>query len=125
MKKHCKNIAAVILSAAMLVPTGVSIAEPVRASAYELVGETTFEHKMIPWHAVETAPARQTFELSDGNVHIKILIPEGADKERWDLQFRHMSLDFKKGHEVKGEAGGYGALFLYRQSQRQRGILCA
>ncbi|MBR0511323.1 MAG: glycoside hydrolase family 9 protein [Ruminococcus sp.] len=101
MKKHCKKIAAGILSAAMLVPTGVSIAEPVRASAYELVGETTFEHKMIPWHAVETAPARQTFELSDGNVHIKILIPEGADKERWDLQFRHRNLSFKAGHEYK------------------------
>ena len=101
MKKHCKKIAAGILSAAMLVPTGVSIAEPVRASAYELVGETTFEHKMIPWHAVETAPARQTFELSDGNVHIKILIPEGANKERWDLQFRHRNLSFKAGHEYK------------------------
>lgn len=101
MKKHCKKIAAGILSAAMLVPTGVSIAEPVRASAYELVGETTFEHKMIPWHAVETAPAKQTFELTDGAVKLSIRVPNGAEWERWDLQFRHRNLSFKAGHEYK------------------------
>ncbi|MDD7516471.1 glycoside hydrolase family 9 protein [Ruminococcus flavefaciens] len=101
MKKHCKKFTAGILSAAMLVPTAVSIAEPVRTSAYELLGETTFEHKMIPWHAVETAPAKQTFELTDGAVKLSILVPNGAEWERWDLQFKHKNLSFKAGHEYK------------------------
>lgn len=101
MKKHCKKFTAGILTAAMLVPTAVSIAEPVRTSAYELLGETTFEHKMIPWHAVETAPAKQTFELTDGAVKLSILVPNGAERERWDLQFKHKNLSFKAGHEYK------------------------
>ena len=101
MHKNYKKIIAGLMAAVMIAPTAVSISEPPKAYAYELLGETSFSHKMIPWHTVENSPAKQDFELSDGNVHIKILIPEGADKERWDLQFRHMSLDFKKGHEYK------------------------
>ena len=101
MHKNYKKIIAELMAAVMIAPTAVSISEPPKAYAYELLGETSFSHKMIPWHTVENSPAKQDFELSDGNVHIKILIPEGADKERWDLQFRHMSLDFKKGHEYK------------------------
>ncbi len=101
MKKQCKKVAAGILALAMLMPMGVSIAEPVRTYAYELLGETTFEHKMLPWHTVETSPAKQTFELSDDAVKISILVPEGASKEMWDLQFRHRNLSFKAGHEYK------------------------
>ena len=101
MHKYSKKITAGLLAAAMIVPTTVSIAEPLEAFAYELLGETSFSHKMLPWHTVENSPARQNFELADGTVHIRILIPEGAEKERWDLQFRHRNLDFKKGHEYK------------------------
>lgn len=45
MQKQCKKIAAGILSAAMLVPTGVSIAEPVRASALQAVILRAFSRK--------------------------------------------------------------------------------
>ena len=119
MHKYSKKITAGLLAAAMIVPTTVSIAEPLSAFASELLGESTFDYKMIPWHTVENSPARQNFELSDGTVHIRILIPEGAEHEKWDLQLRQGKL------QGKGETLWYGTVFLYRQSQRQRGILCA
>ena len=85
MHKNYKKIVAGLMTAVMVVPTAISITEPQKASAYELLGETSFSHKMILWHTVEASPARQDIELADGTVHIRILIPEGADKERWDL----------------------------------------
>ncbi|WP_295094671.1 glycoside hydrolase family 9 protein, partial [Ruminococcus sp.] len=101
MHKNYKKIIAGLMAAVMIAPTAVSISEPPKAYAYELLGETSFSHKMIPWHTVENSPAKQDFELSDGNVHITIIIPEGSEKERWDLQFRHRNLSFKAGHEYK------------------------
>ena len=101
MHKNYKKIVAGLMTAVMIAPTAVSISEPQKASAYELLGETSFEYKMLPWHTVETSPAKQQFELDDGTAHIKISVPEGPEKERWDLQFRHRNIDFKKGHEYK------------------------
>ena len=101
MHKNYKKIVAGLMTAVMIAPTAVSISEPQKVSAYELLGETSFSHKMLPWHAVENSPAKQEFELTDGAVNIRILVPEGAEKERWDLQFRHRNLSFKAGHEYK------------------------
>ena len=102
MRKHnFKRSIAGILALAMMIPAAVSISEPICASAGEILGETSFTYKMLPWHAVETSPARQYFEVADGAVHITIMVPEGAEHERWDLQFRHRNLCFKKGHEYK------------------------
>ena len=101
MHKHYRKIAAGLLAAAMIVPTTVSIAEPLSVSAYELLGESTFDYKMIPWHTAEALPAKQTFAIQDGALNIKIIVPEGADKEKWDLMLRHRNLDFIKGHEYK------------------------
>ena len=101
MRKHYNKIIAGVLTAAMIVPTAVSVAEPMRSYASQILGETTFDHKMLPWHTAEASPAKQYFDIADGNVHITILVPEGADKEKWDLQFRHRNLNFQKGHEYK------------------------
>ena len=101
MHKNSNRIIAVLMTAVMVVPHAIIISEPQKASAYELLGETTFENKMLPWHTVETSPAKQTFELMDGAVNIRILVPQGAEKERWDLQFLHRNLSFKAGHEYK------------------------
>jgi len=102
MSKHyIKKIVAGMMTAAMILPLNVSLAEPMRASAYELLGETTFDHKIIPWQIVESSPARQYFELSEGAVHIMIRVPTGKEGEKWDLQFRHRNLDFKAGHDYK------------------------
>ncbi len=101
MHKNFNRIIVVLMTAVMVVPNAIIISEPQKASAYELLGETTFENKILPWHTVETSPAKQTFELMDGAVNIRILDPQGAEKERWDLQFLHRNLSFKAGHEYK------------------------
>ncbi len=100
MKKHFpKAFASSIMAAAMLTSTTAAYA-PFNASA-ELLAETTFDSKILPWQTVESAPASQEFELKDGAVHITINESEGSDGEKWDLQFRYRNLSFKKGHTYK------------------------
>ena len=101
MNKKFRKIVAGLLSAAMAVPMTAGLTVPMSVSAYEVLGESTFDHKILPWHTVEAAPAKQYFVLEDGAVHITIMEPIGADYEKWDLQFRHRNLDFKKGHVYK------------------------
>ena len=98
-KNFTRAIAASLMAAAMLTSTTAAYA-PFSASA-ELLAETTFDSKMLPWHTVESAPAEQYFALEDGAVHITINESEGADGERWDLQFRYRNLSFLKGHTYK------------------------
>ena len=98
-KKFTKAIAASLVAAAMLTSTTAAYA-PFSTSA-ELLAETTFDSKMLPWQTVETAPAEQYFALEDGAVHITINESEGANGERWDLQFRYRNLSFQKGHTYK------------------------
>lgn len=100
MKKHFpKAFASSIMAAAMLTSLTAAYA-PFNASA-ELLAETTFDSKILPWQTVESAPAKQEFELKDGAVHITINESEGSDGEKWDLQFRYRNLSFKKGHTYK------------------------
>ena len=100
MKKHFpKAFASSIMAAAMLTSVTAAYA-PINASA-ELLAETTFDSKILPWQTVESAPASQEFELKDGAVHITINESEGSDGEKWDLQFRYRNLSFKKGHTYK------------------------
>ena len=101
MQKQIKKIAAGILAAAMIVPTTVSITEPLSASAYEILGETSFSHKCIPWCPVESSYAKQNFNFDDGAAHLVIIQPYGEYHEQWELQFRHRNLSFKKGHQYK------------------------
>ena len=98
-KNFTRAIAASLVAAAMLTSTTAAYA-PFSASA-ELLAETTFDSKMLPWQTVETAPAEQYFALEDGAVHITINESEGANGERWDLQFRYRNLSFQKGHTYK------------------------
>lgn len=90
-----------LLTAALVVPMTVSISEPLKASANELLGETSFDHKMAPWQVLSASPAKQQFDFKEGAAHMLILVPEGADREKWDLQFVHNNLSFKEGHEYK------------------------
>ncbi len=101
MYKNYKKIIAGFLAAAMIAPTTAGMTDMQSTHAYEVLGETTFDHKILPWHTVEASPAKQYFELSEGAVRILIQVPEGADKEKWDLQFRHRNLSFQRGHEYK------------------------
>ena len=71
------------------------------ASAGLVVGESEFTHKALPWHTCESSPAKQDFDISEGSFHVIVKVPQGADKEKWDLQVRHRNLNFKSGHEYK------------------------
>ena len=102
MHKKTKKILASVLAMATLAPAAVATIAPMPASAGLVVGESTFDHKALPWHTCESSPAKQDFELTkDGTFHITVKVPEGADHEKWDLQFRHRNLAFKAGHEYK------------------------
>ena len=112
--KNLKRSLAAVAAVAML--AGV-VAFPVSdidvVSAGQVLGETSFDYKALPWHTCESSPAKQDFELtSDGTFHVTILKAQGADKEKWDLQVRHRNLNFKAGHtytvsfKAKGKRAG-------------------
>ena len=101
MRKTPKVIFASVMALAMIAPTAATMATPFVASAGEILGETTFDHKALPWQTCETSPAKQEFDVKSGAFHITILVPEGGEKSKWDLQFRHRNLNFKKGHTYK------------------------
>ncbi len=93
LRKVLATVAAVTLLAG-------SVATPVmNVSAGEVLGETSFEYKALPWHTCESSPAKQNFAIEDGAFHVIILKASGADKEKWDLQVRHRNLNFKSGHK--------------------------
>ena len=98
MHKRIKSaIAASIMAVSMIAPTVANVA-PMVASAGQVLGETTFDYKALPWHTCETSPAKQDFRIEDGAFHITVLNAVGGDHEKWDLQFRHRNLNFKAGH---------------------------
>ncbi|MCR5249352.1 MAG: glycoside hydrolase family 9 protein [Lachnospiraceae bacterium] len=73
--------------------------------AGEQLGETDFDDgKGLPWHIVESEPAKMDFELSDGQYIITIINPGGASQggeDRWDCQFRHRGLTIVSGHQYR------------------------
>ena len=79
-------------------------AEKDAVAGRQLLGETDFDYKMLPWHIVEASPAKQRFEITpEGEAHMMILTSWGEEKEKWDLAFRHKNLDFKAGHTYEIE----------------------
>ncbi len=96
-KKIKSAIVASLMAATMVAPTVANVAT-MSASAGQVLGETSFEYKALPWHTCETSPAKQDFAIEDGAFHITVTVPEGGDGEKWDLQFRHRNLNFKAGH---------------------------
>ncbi|MDE5583484.1 MAG: glycoside hydrolase family 9 protein [Ruminococcus sp.] len=100
-KKFSRAIAASLMSAAMLATAVAGTVAPITASAGQVLGETTFDHKALPWHTCESSPAKQDFEIKGKEFHITVKVAEGADKSKWDLQFRHRNINFKAGHTYK------------------------
>ncbi len=95
VKKFRKALATV---AAVAMLAG-SVASPMMSvSAGQVLGETGFEYKSLPWYTCESDPARQTFDIRDGAFHIGIIRAKGADGEKWDLQAKYSNLNLKKGH---------------------------
>ena len=71
------------------------------ASGGEVLGESTFDHKIIPWQPIATSPARQHFSIDEGALHIVIEKAKGGTGERWDLQTVYKNLSFKAQHRYK------------------------
>ena len=66
------------------------------AYAGELLGQTNFDDGIgLPWHTVESTPAKTTFEIKDGKYIITIVNP---GERRWDCQFRHRAIKIQSGH---------------------------
>ena len=63
--------------------------------------DSTFDYNAFPWQPVTVSPASQDFKIEDGTFHITVIEPVGAEKSKWDLQFKHKKLNFKKGHTYK------------------------
>ena len=99
-KKFSKAIVASLMAVTMIAPTVATVA-PMSASAGQVLGETSFDYKALPWHTCESSPAKQNFAIEDGAFHVSIITAVGADHEKWDLQFRHRNLNFKAGHTYK------------------------
>ena len=100
-RSFLRSVSACALAVSVLTAGAARLpAMPVSAES-QVLGETSFDEKLVPWQTVETAPARQAFCLQDGEVHITVLYPEGATRWADDLQLRHRGLDFRKDHVYK------------------------
>lgn len=97
-KKKITKIAALCVAA-------VSAITPVTASAAgEMLGETTFDKKGLPWHVCESTPGKMSFEIEGGVYKATIINPGGASnggEDRWDCQFRHRGLVMKTSNKYK------------------------
>jgi len=75
MHKKTSKILASVMAMATIAPAAVNVIAPATASAGLVVGESTFDHKALPWHTCESSPAKQNFELTDGTFHVMIKVP--------------------------------------------------
>ncbi|MBQ3968230.1 MAG: glycoside hydrolase family 9 protein [Lachnospiraceae bacterium] len=93
-------ITAVLAGLLAIGPFGSMIAQ-----AGQQLGQTDFDDGVgLPWHIVESEPAKMEFELKDGKYYITIVNPGGASRggeDRWDCQFRHRGLSIVSGHQYK------------------------
>ena len=95
--KKLRKVLATVAAVAMLAG---SVATPMMSvSAGQVLGETSFEYKALPWHTCESSPAKQEFSLDGEAFHAKIIKAKGADGEKWDLQVRYRNLNFKANHK--------------------------
>ena len=98
MNSLLKRIIASVSAVSLIVPA-FAMTDVQKVNAGQMLGETSFDYKILPWHTVEASPAKQNFEITpEGEFHVMILWGQGAEKEKWDLQVRHRNLNFKAGH---------------------------
>ena len=79
-RKRTGVVIASLIAAAMTASAALAAITPLTASANQMLGESTFDYKILPWHTVEAAPAKQDFRIEDGAAHIRILSSTGAER---------------------------------------------
>lgn len=101
--RHKKLLSAVMVGvmSTTMIASGFDAIVPLEASAYQMIAETGFDNKILPWRILSSSPASQFIDINENAAHITIRKGLGADKSYWDLQFRYRYLSFKKGHEYK------------------------
>ncbi len=97
LNKKIRKVMASVMAVALLAGSVSTPAENVFAG--EVLGETGFENKHLPWRGFEIAPANQNISVEDGQLRVEILNPTGEDREKWDLRTEYRNINFKKGHE--------------------------
>jgi len=97
LNKKIRKVMASVMAVALLAGSVSMPAENVFAG--EVLGETGFENKYLPWRGLESAPANQNISVEDGQLRVEILNPTGECCERWDLRTEYRNIKFKKGHE--------------------------
>ena len=68
MLKNSKHLIAGAISLVTAITSTVTSMVPMQISAVQVLGESTFDKKALPWHIVQTAPAYQDFEIEDGRI---------------------------------------------------------
>ena len=68
ISKKTKKVIASLMAVTMMAGSGMNVSAEV-----EMLSETSFDYKMLPWHTVESSPAKQNFRIEDGAIHIMIL----------------------------------------------------
>jgi endoglucanase len=64
--------------------------------AGDIIRNNTFDDGIgLPWHIVESYPAKASFEIKNGKYYVTI---NDRGTERWDVQFRHRGLTIERGH---------------------------
>ncbi len=97
LNKKIRKIMAAVTAVALL---SGSVAIPAtNVFAGEVLGETGFENKYLPWRGYETSPANQSISVEDGQLHIEILQAVGEYREKWDLRTEYRNINFQKDHE--------------------------
>ncbi len=95
------NKVAMVLALVFLLSVFFSSSAFALVGAGDIIRNHTFDNNVgLPWHVVESYPAKASFEITDqGKYVIKCekIGPLGTG-ERWDLQFRHRGLTIEQGH---------------------------
>jgi len=103
MKKWTRRAASVMAAVMMLSASSTAvlankIIQPVQYEGKgDLIRNHTFDNGVgLPWHVVETIPAKSEFEITkDGKYKVTV---KNVGKDRWDVQFRHRALAMQSGH---------------------------
>ena len=100
MKKRLAKKVAMLIAIVLVLSSSIGQAFAL-VGAGDLIQNHTFDNRVgLPWHVVESYPAKASFEItSDGKYKITAQkIGEAGKGERWDIQFRHRGLALQQGH---------------------------
>ncbi len=100
MKKRLAKKIAMLIAIVLVLSSTIGQAFAL-VGAGDIIRNHTFDNRVgLPWHVVESYPAKASFEItSDGKYKITAEKIGSADTgKRWDIQFRHRGLTLQAGH---------------------------